>query len=39
MSFFVDRKEVWQKTKKLSEFQGKAGDFDLLFYVGGYGRE
>lgn len=39
MAFFANRKEIWQKTKKLSDFRGRAGEFDLLFYVGGYGRE
>lgn len=38
MSFFENCKEVWKTTKKLSDFEGKADDFDAILYVGGYGR-
>lgn len=39
MSFFEKHKHVWQNTKKLADFEGKAGEFDGIFFVGGYGRE
>jgi putative intracellular protease/amidase len=29
--------KVWKTTQKLSDFVGKAKDFDAIFYVGGHG--
>ena len=35
--FLKDKSDLWKNTQKLSEFVGKAGDYDALFYVGGHG--
>ncbi|MCJ1230758.1 hypothetical protein MMC12_007432 [Toensbergia leucococca] len=35
---FLDSKQaLWQKTEKLSDFIGRAKEFDAIFYVGGHG--
>ena len=31
--------DLWMNTKALDSFLGKVADFDVLFYVGGFGRE
>jgi len=35
--FFQNKKELWEKTRRLDEFLGKAAEFDAIFYVGGHG--
>ncbi|KAG5917597.1 hypothetical protein E4U42_007185 [Claviceps africana] len=35
--FLENNKHVWETTKPLKDFVGRAGDFDALFYVGGHG--
>lgn len=32
-----NKSDLWKNTHKLSQFVGKAGDYDALFYVGGHG--
>merc|ERR1712080_229833 len=34
---FLGRKELWENTKPLKEFLGRASDFDAIFYPGGHG--
>ena len=34
---FLERKELWENTKPLKEFLGRASEFDALFYPGGHG--
>ncbi|KAG5940990.1 hypothetical protein E4U53_007507 [Claviceps sorghi] len=35
--FLEKNKQVWETTKPLKDFVGRAGEFDALFYVGGHG--
>lgn len=35
--FFKNKGSVWKTTKPISEFLGKAKEFDAIFYVGGHG--
>jgi putative intracellular protease/amidase len=37
VSFLNNNSQVWKTTQKLSNFSGKAKDFDAIFYVGGHG--
>lgn len=34
---FLGRKELWENTKPLKEFLGRASEFDAIFYPGGHG--
>lgn len=34
---FLKKESLWQNTHKLSEFLGRADEFDAIFYVGGHG--
>lgn len=36
-TFMENKSDLWRNTQKLSQFVGKAGDYDALFYVGGHG--
>lgn len=36
-SFFENQKDLWQKTKKLSDYVDKVSEFDAVFYPGGHG--
>lgn len=35
--FFKTKKDLWTKTALLSEFVGRAAEFDVIFIVGGFG--
>jgi len=35
--FYKTKSALWEKTAKLSDFLGKASEFDALFYPGGHG--
>ncbi|QSZ37465.1 hypothetical protein DSL72_008563 [Monilinia vaccinii-corymbosi] len=37
VSFLKNRESLWKNTAPLSEFVGRAEEFDALFYVGGHG--
>ncbi|KAF2829280.1 class I glutamine amidotransferase-like protein [Ophiobolus disseminans] len=37
VNFLKNDEQVWKTTQKLSDFSGKAKDFDAIFYVGGHG--
>jgi putative intracellular protease/amidase len=37
VNFLKNDEQVWKTTQKLSDFTGKAKDFDAIFYVGGHG--
>ncbi|EUC31576.1 hypothetical protein COCVIDRAFT_99886 [Bipolaris victoriae FI3] len=37
VTFLKNDEAVWKTTKKLSDFIGKASEFDAIFYVGGHG--
>ena len=37
VNFLKNNEKVWKTTQKLSDFSGKAKDFDAIFYVGGHG--
>jgi putative intracellular protease/amidase len=37
VNFLNNDSHVWKNTQKLSDFTGKAKDFDAIFYVGGHG--
>lgn len=37
VNFLKNNEDVWKTTKKLSDFTGKAKDFEAIFYVGGHG--
>lgn len=37
VNFLKNNEQVWKTTKKLSDFVGKADEFDAIFYVGGHG--
>ena len=39
VKFLNEKKDLWTKTEKLSDFKGKAGGFAAIFYVGGHGRK
>ncbi|EHA54860.1 ThiJ/PfpI family protein [Pyricularia oryzae 70-15] len=36
-SFLNNQKDLWEKTKKLSDYVDKASEFDAVFYPGGHG--
>jgi len=36
-TFLKTKESLWKNTHKLSDFAGKAKEFDALFYVGGHG--
>lgn len=36
-TFLNNKQQLWEETKKLSDFVGKSGEFDAVFYVGGHG--
>lgn len=36
--FVKEQEPLWKNTVKLEDFVGNAGQFDAIFYVGGYGR-
>jgi hypothetical protein len=33
------KQDLWKKTKKLENYLGKAAEFDLILYIGGFGRK
>lgn len=37
IDFYKQHKEVWNNTAKLSEFLGRADEFDAIYYPGGHG--
>ena len=37
MRFLNEHKELWEKTRPLVNFAGRAADFDAIFYPGGHG--
>ncbi|KAF3060048.1 putative chaperone protein HSP31 [Daldinia childiae] len=37
VSFLKTKSALWEQTAKLSSFLGRSGEFDALFYPGGYG--
>jgi putative intracellular protease/amidase len=37
VNFLNNNTDVWKTTQKLSDYTGKAKDFDAIFYVGGHG--
>jgi putative intracellular protease/amidase len=37
VNFVKNHKDVWEKTLPLSQFVGKAAEFDAVFYPGGHG--
>ncbi|RDW65034.1 putative chaperone protein HSP31 [Coleophoma cylindrospora] len=37
VSFLNNKKSLWENTAKLSDFLGKAKEFDAIFFVGGHG--
>lgn len=39
MRFVEHRSDLWADTEKLSEFIGRAEEFDVIVYAGGQGRE
>jgi predicted nucleic-acid-binding protein len=39
VEFLNNKKELWEKTEKLSDYSKSAADFDAIFYVGGHGRK
>lgn len=36
--FLKEKSALWENTEKLSDYIGKASQFDAIFYVGGHGR-
>jgi putative intracellular protease/amidase len=36
--FLNEKSALWENTEKLSDYLGKASQFDAVFYVGGHGR-
>lgn len=39
VNFFKTKESLWKNTAPLSDFIGKAEEFDAIFYVGGHGRK
>ena len=37
--FLKEKESLWKNTTKLSDYLGKADQFDAIFYVGGHGRK
>ncbi|KYK57208.1 ThiJ/PfpI family protein [Drechmeria coniospora] len=37
VNFFENHKSVWETTKPLKDFVGRASEFDAIFYPGGHG--
>ena len=37
--FVKERQDTWKTTQKLEDLVPRAKDFDVIFYVGGYGRK
>jgi len=37
MAFLKNQAVVWEQTRPLAEFAGRAGDFDAIFFPGGHG--
>jgi len=37
MDFVATKQLLWRRTEKLDSFLGKAKEFDVIFYVGGFG--
>ncbi|KAI8660204.1 DJ-1 protein-PfpI domain-containing protein [Fusarium keratoplasticum] len=37
VKFLNEKKSLWENTRPLSEFLGKASEFDAIFYPGGHG--
>lgn len=37
MDFYNTKQDLWKKTQKLADFQGRAKEFAAIFYVGGHG--
>ncbi|KAM0258679.1 hypothetical protein ACHAQJ_003687 [Trichoderma viride] len=37
ISFFENKKALWENTTPLKQFRGRAGEFDAIFYPGGHG--
>lgn len=38
VDFLNNNSSLWKTTAKLSDFVGRANEFDAVFYVGGHGR-
>ena len=38
-NFLKNHEDLWKKTAKLSNFVGRAGEFEAVYYVGGHGRQ
>ena len=36
--FFRERTNLWENTESLESFEGRAKEFDAIFFVGGGGR-
>lgn len=39
VDFLNNKQSLWKNTEKLSNFVGRAKEFDAIFYVGGHGRK
>lgn len=39
VDFLNSKQSLWKNTEKLSDFVGRANEFDAIFFVGGHGRE
>lgn len=37
VKFLKEKKKLWEETRPLSEFLGKASEYDAVFYPGGHG--
>jgi putative intracellular protease/amidase len=37
MDFFHNHKDVWEKTERISDYLGRANEFDAVFVPGGHG--
>lgn len=38
-NFLKDKESLWKNTEKLSDFVGRAQEFDAILFVGGHGRK
>lgn len=39
VNFLKNEESLWKNTAPLSDFVGKASEFDAIFYAGGHGRQ
>lgn len=37
--FLKEKESLWKNTENLSDYSGKADQFDAIFFVGGHGRK